>query len=121
MRKTITVTIEGREYKVYELKVKEIWEIGQAMTNFPKGDEGNKALLGLVKEWLPKTVSLQWEEAFDLAPSELEELWSKFMEVNKSFLSILGSMGLKNAWGQILKTFQSDLSKSWQGLLTPGM
>ena len=119
MRKTATVTIDGKELKVYELKVREIWELGQAITSLPKGEGGNKALLELVKNWLPKTVSVKWEDLMDFAPSELDELKEKFLEVNKSFLGILGGLGLKEAWNQIVKTFQQDLNKSWQGLLQP--
>lgn len=117
MRKEATVTVEGKEYKIYELRVKEIMELGQKMSELSKGDEGNLALLALLKESLPKFISVEWKALAEFAPSELEEMWVKFQEVNKSFLGILSSIGMKEALNQIIAGFKEDLSKSWQGLL----
>lgn len=169
MRKHKEVEIEDVKYKVYELRIRDIWELGQQLTSLPRSkrlevkidlEEGKeytaeqikekvsvdiklfenkkytvgvvrelieeklkaeqgKAFMDLIKKWLPEMTSIKWENLYGFAPSEIEELWEAFLEVNKSFLSILKKMGLQKIWDSILKTFQTDLMVSYQGLLQP--
>lgn len=45
---------------------------------------------------LPEACSLGKEALLDLVPSELEEIWVAFREVNAAFFSLAAKMGLKD-------------------------
>lgn len=86
MQKTKTLPdIGGRPVTVYEVRVREVLEL----LSTP-----DKELAEAAQELLPKCISLTQEELLDLYPSEMDEVWAAFEEVNDSFFSKLRAAGI---------------------------
>lgn len=101
MRKQTTFQIKDRnkDYIVRELSTREwIQFLGDA--NIEELD-----LLSLFNRlrstFLKKASNVSAEEALDLYPSEIEELWEKFKEVNSVFFGLPGRLGVIGLWDQI--------------------
>lgn len=112
-RKTTTFPIEGREEHVElrELKVREIINLlqsdnqGQSLGDFEQ----------LISDFLPKCSNLKIDDFYDMAPSEIELIWSKFREVNSVFLKVSQQMGIEQLLGDfkvvVLQAITEDFSK----------
>ena len=108
MRKTKTLEISGIEKPVvvYELKVKQIISLIQGD---PLGDlsiEGLKEQLDT--KILPMCSSISLDQLLEMAPSEAEEVWNAFKEVNSTFFEMARRAGLQ----EILTSSIESLKKA---------
>lgn len=88
MQKTKTIQIGSRSFTVRELPVRVIWDLINSGDVKVGGVERMKTMLQLGCPDLNEDVLL------DLYPSEIEELWQAFEEVNAAFLGIVRRVGL---------------------------
>lgn len=114
MRKTKTISLEGKEITVRELTVHEILDI---MNDTGMGDQtaSTKAdgwgdLKTLVEKHLIKTTDVKLEDFMDLAPSEIKEVVDGFREVNAVFFEAAQRLGLGGLVEQIVSALQKDFS-----------
>lgn len=93
MQKVKTIQIGPRSFTLKELPVRAIWDLvnnGQA--------EQATGMLGRCEELLKLACpELTQEVLLDLYPSEIEELWQGFEEVNAAFLGVIRRIGLDTA------------------------
>lgn len=82
-------------------------------------EKEKETYIALAKDWLPRMLGVDFKSLYDMHPSDILELYNKFLEVNGAFLSILESLGLKEAGLSILEKFKLDLNKSYAALLVP--
>lgn len=119
MRKTKAFKIEGRDYEitVRELTVNEILSLMQDdVLNDTSLDNLRKVF---TERFLPLCVSgVTLKDLMDYTPSEIEEVWNHFAEVNNSFFALARKAGvnetIEKLRGAILKDFSLlsvDLSK----------
>jgi len=112
-RKTTTFPIEGRDEQV-ELKELTVREI----MNLLQGDNTGQTLgdfKQLVTSFLPKCSNLEINDFYDMPPSDIELIWTKFKEVNSVFLKVSQQMGMEKLLGDfkvvILEAITEDFSK----------
>lgn len=91
MQKTKTMQMGQRSFTVRELPVRVIWDLVNNGTEKTGGVDRMKNMLQLGCPDLTEEVLL------DMYPSELEELWQAFEEVNASFLGVVRRVGLDQA------------------------
>lgn len=99
MQKIKTITIGQSSFTLKELPVRKIWEL---INNAQEGDAGDvtgrfQSMLALACPELTK------EALLDLYPSEIEELWAGFEEVNSAFLGTIRRIGLDVALIEAVK------------------
>ncbi len=114
MRKTIAFKIDGREGQitVKELTVKEILSL---MQDDVLQDTSLESLKNIFADrFLPLCVEgLSLADLVDFAPSEIEEVWIKFEEVNSSFFALARKAGLL----QSVNNIKDAIIKDFSGLL----
>jgi len=92
MQKTKTIQIGQRSFTLKELSVRVVRDLVGSM------DDANESMLDscqkLLKLGCPE---LDFEVLLDMYPSEIEELWKGFEEVNASFLGIVRLVGMDQA------------------------
>lgn len=88
MQKTKTIQIGNRSFTVRELPVRVIWDLVNNGMEKAGGVDRMKSMLQLGCPDLTEEVLL------DMYPSEIEELWQAFEEVNAAFLGIVRRVGL---------------------------
>lgn len=86
MRRRKTIKIDEREITVYEVRPRDVMEVGDI---FEKEGMG-KALMAE----LPRFTDLPKEDLYDMAPSELRQIYDAFMEVNSDFFDAARAVGL---------------------------
>ena len=86
MRKSKMIKIDSREITVRELTVRQVWGL------FQEGGEMSARLDTLLEL---SCQGLSREEAMDMAPSELMQVWAEFKEVNSDFLGLAKAAGLE--------------------------
>lgn len=93
MQKTKVVQVGDRAFVVKELPVRAVWGLLNNEGGQESGDmlERVQSLLALACPELDKKTLL------DLYPSEIEELWQGFEEVNASFLAMVRLVGIDQA------------------------
>lgn len=116
MRKTKILKIDDREITIKELTLRDIYELTDGAKN---------GILPAMNVLLAKTSSLSLEDIKDFAPSEIQILYSAFLEVNSAFFQIADQLGLKQAATRVLQQIQRDFLNSFanssvQGTETPG-
>lgn len=85
MRKSKMITIgDGKEITVKELRIKEILSLFD--------DDNKDDFIGTLKVALPEYVGISYDELTELTPSEVEEIWVSFKEVNSVFFAISGKI-----------------------------
>lgn len=111
MRITKTFEIEGYDqtFHVYELKVKQIISLISGDYLDDMSVDGLKKNFSEV--FLPMCSNITMEVIEDMAPSELEFIWSKFREANKSFFALAQKMGLEELMEQIKQAIIADFGK----------
>lgn len=87
MQKAKTIQIGNRSFTVRELPVRVIWEL----VNNGGGGAGIDRAKNMLQLGCP---DLTEEALLDLYPSEIEELWQAFEEVNAAFLGLVRRVGL---------------------------
>ncbi|SDU38279.1 phage tail assembly protein [Desulfobacula phenolica] len=89
MRKTKSIKIDDLEITVKELRVKDIRQIMDNMSDFSGMDQA--------LELLPLVTDLTAEKLDDMAPSEINQIWEAVREVNAFFLNLLTKSGMAEA------------------------
>lgn len=124
-QKTKTITIGDKSFTLKELPVKIIWDLMNDESKEKKKkavsmlDQGQD-LLALACPELSK------DTLIGLYPSEIEELWEGFKEVNSAFLGVARTIGLEEALiGVVREVVKSSMKLSALSLLpgterTPG-
>lgn len=109
MRKTKSIKIDDLEITVKELRVKDIRQMLDSLSDI----SGIEQAL----ELLPMVTDLQAEKLEEMAPSELNQVWEAAKEVNAFFLSVVEKSGVV----KILKSsILSNLTASFAELSKPG-
>ena len=91
MQKTKTIHIGTRSFTIKELPVRKVWDL-------VNGEDGQVSMLDKCRELLKLGCpELDTEVLLDLYPSEIEELWRGFEEVNAAFLATARLIGLDRA------------------------
>jgi len=120
MRKVKTFKIEGYDqtFEIRELKVKEILDL------FQKADTAladlNSFRQVFINEILERCTNIKFEDLLEMSPSEVEEIWNQFREVNKAFFDLAHKMGLTELLEQIQKAIIKDLSQLFVSLSKQG-
>lgn len=112
MRKQEPMKIDNKEITVRELTVREILEVAELKSIA----SNNELTLSLFKKefgnYLPKAITgIEFDELLDLAPSELKEIYDKFLELNSVFFDVARSAGLGELLGQLKAAAQRDFLK----------
>jgi hypothetical protein len=105
MRKTKRIKIDDLEITVKELRVKDIRQIIDRLSEVRELDQA--------LELLPLLTDLPAEKIDDLAPSELNQVWEAAREVNAFFLDLMKKTGLVTA---LTGAIQSNLTEAFAGL-----
>jgi hypothetical protein len=109
MRKTKLIKIDDLEITVKELRVKDIRQIMNSLSDI---NDIQNAI-----ELLPMVTDLPTEKIEEMAPSELNQVYDAAKEVNAFFLSLMEKSGIVTA----LKTsIQTNLTASFAELSRPG-
>lgn len=108
-RKTTTFQIDGydQQFTVYELTVKQVMGIMQ-------DDAADTSLLGLLdqlKKFLPIASTVTVEQLYEMPPSDIEVIWEKFKEVNKTFFDLSQQAGLGELLGEMKRAIIEDFGK----------
>ena len=108
MRKVKIIKIDDQEITIKELRVRDIYELAASDEKLP--------MMERLEDALSRCSDTSKEKLMDMTPSELEELWAGFREVNSSFLSLAEKAGLGSIFETIKATFQNALSSNLQQL-----
>ncbi len=93
MQKTKTIQIGSRSFTLKELPVRVIWDL----INNSQAQE-TTGMLDRFQDLLHLACpELTQEVLLELYPSEIEELWQGFEEVNAAFLGVVRRIGLDKA------------------------
>ncbi len=112
MRKRETIKIDYREVTVMELTVQDIMELFQA--------DKEADFLELVNTWLPRTTDLTLEEMKTMAPSELEQVFNTWKEVNSAFFRMARAAGLGQILTELQEAMKQDFVRLFFASLKPG-
>jgi len=116
MRKERKFKIEGidKSIVVYELTVKQIISL---IEEDVLGDLSLSAMQTMFADrLLPISINLTWEELLEMAPSEIEQCWDIFREVNASFFVGVKMMGLTSVMNTVKEAIINDFSNTLVGL-----
>lgn len=110
MQKVKVVQIGTRSFTIKELPVRAVWELMNneqgAGEQLPVGDRFHRLLAMACPELNKDTI-------LDLYPSEIEELWQAFQEVNAAFLGVVRRIGLFEILiGGIKPILERELTKA---------
>ena len=111
MRKRNVIKIDDKEITVKELTVKEIISIGNKLTSESKeGFDSIKAVFG--EHFAVGIEGISFPELWDLAPSELDQIYKAFKEVNHVFFQVARQAGLIEMIETIKEALKQDFLKS---------
>jgi hypothetical protein len=112
MRKSKAFTIEGVEktFEVRELTTRQIIEFisDDSLTNL--GLANMKVILN--EKLLPLCTNATWNDLIDLAPSEIEQIWNKFQEVNSTFFVVARAAGLTTVMEEFKRSVMKDFLRA---------
>jgi hypothetical protein len=113
MRRRKTIKIDEKEVTVYEVRPRDVMELGDI---FEKEGMG-KALAAELKRFtdLPK------EDLYDMAPSELRQIYDAFMEVNSDFFDMARAVGLINIVKDMVQQIGRQFGEHVAGSLKQAM
>lgn len=118
MRQRKTIKLDDREVTVKELTVKEILDIGNRIADQGTGTEGegksDNLSLDAIKGALDKHMGLAVEgvtvtDLMEMAPSEIDQIYQAFKEVNKVFFALAHQAGLQD----LVRTLQEAIKKDF--------
>ena len=117
MRNTAPVTIDDVKIIVRELTVREIINLTNDKTLLGgKGELTLTALREQADKYLPQFLEgITVEQMIDMAPSDLEIIYDKFKEVNKTFFGAARTVGLDQLMEQLKLTLQREFLKLLAG------
>jgi hypothetical protein len=111
MRKTKTFKLEGwdKQFTVNELTVKQIISLLQddPLRRISDVDWLRKSLDRL----LPDCGNVATDDLIAMAPSEIEEIWKQFQEVNKVFFATARQVGLGDLLAELKAAIIKDYSR----------
>jgi hypothetical protein len=116
MKNVKKVVINKKEIIIKELTVRQIIEIGKGFTQSGASKEDKKDLsldtfIKGLREYFPMSIDgVTVEELIDFTPSELDELYAVFKEVNKSFLAMIEKAGFGEVLRQLMTAMKKDFS-----------
>lgn len=112
IQKQVTVG-DGKKVTVVEMTVRQLLEVQDRASRLGEENLNKEAFLGLMRDLLPKCTEgiSDPDEMLDFAPSELEALGAAFLEVNKSFLSMLEKIGVKQ---KIIRALKKDIGETFE-------
>jgi hypothetical protein len=128
MRKRKTIKIDEKEITVLEVKVSDILEI-LGLQEEKKADgkisEGPgdqlKDLVAIIRKYLPQFVqNITLEDMIDMAPSEIEQVYNAFKEVNSTFFSLAQRLKLGEMLERMKDAIIADCSAMFAGFLKQG-
>lgn len=97
-QKTKTIQVGNTSFTLKELPVQVLWDLINNEINEKEDKENNMSILDRGRELLNLACpELTKDELLKLYPSEIEELWEGFKEVNSSFLAVARTIGLGEA------------------------
>lgn len=112
MKKRKTIEIDGKEFELSELTVKQIIDIFDnskfviGLNELTNSDNISLSIVRSANEinnLLAQCANFRIEDLMDLTPSEIKLVFDVFKEVNSDFLSILESLGMIETFQRILK------------------
>jgi hypothetical protein len=113
---TGTVTVKQKTITVKELTVREILNLAndEALKGTASSGDGFElvALKEQADKYLPQFIEgATVDDLLDMKPSQLREIYDKFMEVNSTFFAVARSMGLDQILEQLKLAVQRDFLK----------
>jgi len=88
MRQRKTLKLDDKEYTLFELNMRQVWDLVNTEPEAGSDLQRIERFLGYA------CPDLDREQLLDLAPSELRKLWDVFKEVNADFLGVLAGLGI---------------------------
>lgn len=124
MRKTATMEIDGRTLTVLEVSLRDVCDVLGAETpsalfrgEVEISDLAQREVLELAREVLPRCVQgMSLDELLLLAPSDIEAVKDKWMEVNAAFFRMAGGLGLSPVVKALMESIGRDFSALLSGL-----
>jgi len=107
MRKIKKVNIEGKEYEVKELSMRQILELKNQYESVTTFD-------GLISIFIEKCSNIPKDSLLDLTFSDMESLVVAVKEVNESFFKIPAHLGLKEVADQMIEKIKNSIIKDWK-------
>nr|WP_319491803.1 phage tail assembly protein [uncultured Desulfobacter sp.] len=101
MRKTKSIKIDDLEITLKELRVKDIRQILNRLSDLSGVEDA--------MELLPMVTDLPAEKLEEMAPSELNQVWEAAKEVNAFFLSLLEKSGVITALKDSIQASLTEL------------
>lgn len=102
MRETKTFTIKGHDHKKWEVRELTAREILTVLSPHSlEGMEWGQVMEHFMSTALPVASTITAEELLDLAPSEIDEIWGHFREVNKTFFGLSDRLGIKGLYQEV--------------------
>jgi len=113
MQKTKTIQISNRSFTLKELPVRVIWEL---INNNQTKKKVNMldSFQDLLKLACPELTA---EVLLTLYPSEIEELWQGFEEVNAAFLGVIRRIGLIDILTEEIKPIMRVITDGFKPIL----
>jgi inorganic pyrophosphatase len=103
----------SRTVTVYEVRPADIFDI----INKLDGEEEDRSIVDVLKEALPLLTDATAEDLLELYPSDQEEIFKAFKEINSPFLRTVQAVGLGKAaetvWRSLLTDFQGLVAGSF--------
>lgn len=108
------IKIGEKKVTVKELTVRQIIEISRNFSNTKPEDNQDDAttlanIVNSMKENMELAVEgITLEELMDCSPSDIDQIYKTFKEVNKTFLSMAERMGILSILKQMLDAMRKD-------------
>jgi hypothetical protein len=117
MRKRKVVKIDNREIMVNELSVQDILDILGESEEAAK--EEPFSLSALLEKHLIKMTDLKIDDFKTMTPSEIEQVYQAWREVNSAFFVLADRLGLSALAVQVKENFMKSLLGLFQNLSNP--
>jgi len=121
MKRAITFKIEGydKQFTVKELTLQEI--IGLLQGDAFEGKQLSDLQRVFTDDFLPLSANVTSQELMEMVPSEIKEIWDKFMEVNSVFFGIARKMGVLDMFSGLKEAMASDFFNLLANSSKPGI
>lgn len=120
VRKSVKVTVAGKEVTIYELTVAQIKKFYRELTNVAL--DGSTDFPGTIQGLLEVCSSgITFAEFDDLTPSQIKEIYDKFKEINKTFFTVAAMVGGEHpVLVEIRASFLTELINRFVSYYQPG-
>ena len=106
MRKTKRIKLDDLEITVFELRVRDIRKI------MDRPEDADLSIQNL-GDFLPLACDLSPEKFAELAPSEIQQIWDAFYEVNTVFFGWTAKAGIDRMFRDLIRKY---LTEAFAGL-----